>query len=227
MLIEESDASINSEDVLSTVPDGGSDSENDEQAQTGRPIAGVWTFFDRGIPKGGHSWAKCKACKKKWARGKPIDLESHLALNCDKVDKTIREFYSKIVANRTGSSQAVTANIVPGTNIESNIQIPKKRKKAVGQTSLSDFYESTTLTTERLDAINTSLIRAFIVCNLPFHLIMNPYFIDLLQQLRPAYKPPSRQVLSGRLLDSQVVKVNQKLYQLFENNKNLTLGNIY
>ena len=65
------------------------------------------------------------------------------------------------------------------------------------------------------------------MCNLPFHLITNPYFIDLLQQLRPAYKPPSRQVLSGRLLDLQVVKINQKLHQLFENNKNLTLGKIY
>jgi hypothetical protein len=63
--------------------------------------------------------------------------------------------------------------------------------------------------------------------HIPFHTISNPYFIELLQQLRPAYHPPSRQLLSGSLLNLEIVKINQKLYSLMEKATNLTLGNIF
>jgi hypothetical protein len=85
--------------------------------------------------------------------------------------------------------------------------------------------ESTKLTPERENAINLSILKAFIMCNIPFHIIGNPYFIDALRELRPAYSPPSRHILSGRILHSQIAKVNSKLQSIFEKNENLTLGN--
>ncbi|EXX63887.1 hypothetical protein RirG_148050 [Rhizophagus irregularis DAOM 197198w] len=41
------------------------------------------------------------------------------------------------------------------------------------------------------------------MCNIPFSIIENPWFIDLIKTLQPGYDPPSRQVLSGTLLESE------------------------
>ena len=72
---------------------------------------------------------------------------------------------------------------------------------------------------------NRSLIKAFICAGIPFSTIQNPYFVELLQQLSPAYHPPSSEVLAGRLLDNEVALVNQKLNNILERDNNLTLGN--
>ena len=100
----------------------------------------------------------------------------------------------------------------------------KKNSNISRQTNISSFYESTTLTRECENSINRSLIKAFVCCNIPFHVIENPYFIDFLKQLRLAYQPPSRKVLSQGLLDIEVANVNQKIDLLLEKAENLTLG---
>ncbi|CAB5127051.1 unnamed protein product [Rhizophagus irregularis] len=50
------------------------------------------------------------------------------------------------------------------------------------------------------DEIHRSITKAFVMCNIPFSIIENPWFIDLIKTLQPGYDPPSRQVLSGTLL---------------------------
>ncbi|CAJ0638134.1 3439_t:CDS:1, partial [Entrophospora sp. SA101] len=39
------------------------------------------------------------------------------------------------------------------------------------------------------------------MCDIPFNVIQNPYFIELLEQLGSAYTPPNRKAISGRLFD--------------------------
>ncbi|CAJ0750780.1 24390_t:CDS:1, partial [Entrophospora sp. SA101] len=39
----------------------------------------------------------------------------------------------------------------------------------------------------------------------------NPYFIELLGQLRPVHTPPNRKAISGRLLDAEVTNINTKI----------------
>ncbi|CAJ0769180.1 21314_t:CDS:1, partial [Entrophospora sp. SA101] len=56
-----------------------------------------------------------------------------------------------------------------------------------------------------------------------FSIVSNPYFIDLFQQLRPTYQPPSRSVLSGKFLYTEISNVDDKLNSILENDKNLTL----
>jgi len=46
------------------------------------------------------------------------------------------------------------------------------------------------------------------MCNIPFSVIENPYFVDLIKTLQSGYDPPSRQVLSGTLLQAEVARVN-------------------
>lgn len=196
--------------------------ESIQKKSAGRPPAGVWSFFNKGISAKGHCSGQCKECGAFWARAKPVDLEEHLALDCPNQNKDIIDFYTQIISNRQGRSQAVSQKIVPG------VELSKKKRRLVGnQASLSEFLESTKLTPQREDNINSALIKAFVVCNIPFHIISNPYFIDALRELRPGYQPPSRQLLAGRLLNAELIKVNQNIMNVLENTCNLTLGIIY
>ncbi|CAG8854579.1 5798_t:CDS:2, partial [Gigaspora margarita] len=89
---------------------------------------------------------------------------------------------------------------------------------------LSDFVESTKLTQDRIKDINRALVKAFIVCGIPFHIIENPFFVELLKTLRPAYEPPSKDVLSGRYLAQETAFVNQAIIKQLNDSNNLTIA---
>ncbi|CAG8716506.1 15116_t:CDS:2, partial [Cetraspora pellucida] len=99
----------------------------------------------------------------------------------------------------------------------------RKHKLASDQAPLSEFLESTKLTPQCESNINLALVRAFIICNIPFHIISNPYFIDALRELWPKYQLPSRQLLAGQLLNAEIIKVNQNIINVLEKASNLTL----
>ena len=81
-----------------------------------------------------------------------------------------------------------------------------KRSRSEGQQGIEDFYESKELPESKIQAINTALIQAFVCCGISFSIIDNPFFRELLYQLRPNYTPSSRKALSGKILN----KLNQK-----------------
>jgi len=62
------------------------------------------------------------------------------------------------------------------------------------------------------------------MCELPFRIIENPYFINILKNLKKNYNSPSRERLSTNLLSEECVKVELKINNLLENSKNLSLG---
>ena len=59
---------------------------------------------------------------------------------------------------------------------------------------------------------------------IPFHIIENPFFVDFLNELNPAYKTPTREYLSNRLMKEELAKVNYKINEELKNSSNLTLG---
>ncbi|RHZ77794.1 hypothetical protein Glove_173g52 [Diversispora epigaea] len=124
---------------------------NDAKRSSGRPLAGVWNYFEKGESK-----------------------KAHLAFNCLNNNKEVIQFYSKVFMDRSETSQAVSSD----PKLSS-----KKKKTSANQSSLSDFMESTKLTPEQENAINLSILKVFIMCNIPFHIIKNPYFIDALREL--------------------------------------------
>ncbi|CAG8721353.1 13642_t:CDS:2 [Racocetra persica] len=97
-------------------------------------------------------------------------IQKKSAKHCPNQNKEVKDFYNQVIANRQGSSQAVSQNLV---------------------------LESTKLTSQYEHNIDLALIKAFIVCNILFHVISNLYFIDTLRELRSGYQPPSRQLLAG------------------------------
>ncbi|GES81225.1 ribonuclease H-like domain-containing protein [Rhizophagus clarus] len=62
------------------------------------------------------------------------------------------------------------------------------------------------------------------MCNIPFSIIENPWFIDLIKTLQPGYDPPSRQVLSGTLLESETSRVNIRIMNELSADNNFTIG---
>ena len=62
------------------------------------------------------------------------------------------------------------------------------------------------------------------MCGLPFCIIENPYFINILKNLKKNYNSPSREWLSTNLLSEECVRVELKINNLLENSKNLSLG---
>ncbi|CAG8778767.1 19263_t:CDS:2, partial [Gigaspora rosea] len=107
--------------------------EPNSKKSAGQPPAEVWNFFDKGVSVKGYCSGQCK------------------------VYKDVIDFYTKVDASRQSHSQAVSRKIIPGTTLNK-----KKRTLTNSQTSLSEFVESTKLTSQSEDNINSALIKAFI-----------------------------------------------------------------
>ncbi|PKK56735.1 hypothetical protein RhiirC2_643843, partial [Rhizophagus irregularis] len=54
------------------------------------------------------------------------------------------------------------------------------------------------------ESIDKALIKAFVCCGLPWHLIDHPFMIELFKQLRPNYTPPDRKTLTNSLLIEEI-----------------------
>lgn len=65
---------------------------------------------------------------------------------------------------------------------------------------------------EEAKSINDALLRAFILCRIPLHVIESDAFIEVLRQLRPAYAyyiPPRKELVGSRLTDYQAMTRHQ------------------
>ena len=55
-----------------------------------------------------------------------------------------------------------------------------------------------------------SILKAFVMCAIPFRIIENPYFINLLKNLQPNYNSPSRERLATDLLSEESIRTEIK-----------------
>jgi hypothetical protein len=173
----------------------------------GRPRNKVWEQFHAGPKRqDGHFPATCKWCNSKWARGDRVPMESHLANHCTKAPASVvREYLQKL-----GGEDS---------------EMAKKKRKTIGQHSIEDFHDPIKeLPKGRISQINRALAKAFICAGLPFQAIENPFFVDFLKELNSAYHPPSRDLLSNRLIEEELSRINYKVEKELNNSVNLTLG---
>jgi hypothetical protein len=63
--------------------------------------------------------------------------------------------------------------------------------------------------------------------NIPFSVIENPWFVDMIKILQPGYNPPTRQVLSGSLLEAELSRINTRTISELDNDSNFTIGKIF
>ena len=216
-----SSASSSAQDEVSSfsssfAQNASSSSTQPNEKKSGRPKSVIWgTYIQQGRKiSQGHYNATCKFCNKKWHKGSPEECESHLANFCQKVPSDIRDLFLNRLAMRA---------------IEKNSQEPPRAKRklrdhsAKFQTRVNDYVESTKLTEERINEINRTLVKAFVICGIPWKTIESPFFIELLKTLRPGYNPPSKETLSGRLLAQELAVVNQQVLKKLKHQENLTL----
>ena len=179
----------------------------------GRPIGAVWNHFTRGEEKvKGKYKAWCNYCNKKWERGEPCELEGHLANNCSTApNEVICEYLAKVLSRNTDKS---------GFNNKNN---KRKLNSSASQRSLDNFV-GCSLEKEKSEKINQAWAKAFTICGIPWRVIENPFFIEALKEMNPSYEPPTRELLSGRIFEQQLSKVNNKVTDILNQQKNLTLG---
>ena len=181
---------------------------------TGKKPNEVWNFFKKELVKGskGHYSAKCIFCNKEWKKAYINDLKLHLANNCLVCPEDIHSFYLNLVTNNNdNSSSSSTTN-------------SKKCKTNEGQKGIEDFYENKELPDHKVQNINLVLTRAFACCGISFNIIDNPFFKEFLYELRPNYIIPTRQTLSGIMLNNEIIRVNLEINKEIERSENITLA---
>lgn len=182
----------------------------------GRPRASIWEDFNELSSDGkGHYGVKCQYCKKSWKRGKPTTMEAHLALHCKgKVPESIKMKWLIEIAKR-GERAALQDK-----DEDTSSKPGSKRQKTI-----KDHYKSNDpISDERQAQINQILLRAFICCGIPWAVIDNPFFRDLLTALEPGYIPPSRKTLSERILNEEAAKIDIRTQNHLKKAENLTLS---
>ena len=96
--------------------------------------------------------------------------------------------------------------------------------EATNVTNASEKDKNNELSTEQIAFMDRSMLKAFVMCGIPFRVIENPYFINLFKNLQSNYNLPSRDRLSTNLLSEECVRVEIKINGVLEVSKNLTLG---
>ena len=170
----------------------------------GRRQDNVWEYFEQERDKERHSPAKCIFCEKNYSRGDITQMQGHLANHCVNCPTAvIRQFQTLIEESQN-----------------------KKIKRSTDQTSLESFHDVVQpLSQGRVDRINRALIKLFVCCGISFRIVESPFFVDFVKELNASYDPPSREILSGRLFESELGYVNSKINKELDNSDNLTLGN--
>ncbi|CAB5392688.1 unnamed protein product [Rhizophagus irregularis] len=200
--------------------DDTNNAEISKKRKPGRPKNDVWTFFiEIGARVQGHCGAKCKVCGwEKKANAKTDELETHIGLRCIKVDYQIKEKYMNIIRNRGNlghSNDSINDNERSSKKIKSNHD---------NQQRIDEHYDSLKIANSKVQMANQALIKLFVCCEIPFHLVQHPFFIDFIKILCPAYSLPLRQQLSADMLNSEISHIQIKINGILENETCLTLG---
>ena len=65
------------------------------------------------------------------------------------------------------------------------------------------------------------------MCNIPFSIVKNLWFIDLIKTLQPEYDLPSSQTLNGTFLETELSRINIQIINKLNNESNFTIGKIF
>jgi hypothetical protein len=135
----------------------------------------------------------------KWDCKKITSSPRDLASKCENVDVKVKNKFMHYVTTKDG---IVNEN----------------------QMEIESDSENEELSEEQVALIDHSILKAFIMCAVPFRIIENPYFINTLKNLQPNYNPPSRERLTTNLLCEESIHTEIKIKNYIEKEKNLTLG---
>jgi hypothetical protein len=188
---------------------------NEINEKRGKKFTSIWDNMIKGEKQSkGHYSATCIHCRQHWKYGKPYKLREHLANHCKKCSKDISQHYGLLVGKKIGQETVENSE-------EEEEEYPSKKLK---QTNVLSFFESKKLEKGKIEDINHIITKTFVMCNIPFSTVENPWFIDLIKSLQPRYDLPSRRILSGSLLEAEVARINIKINNELDKENNFTIG---
>ncbi len=159
--------------------------------------------------------ANCNYCSHYWKFGKSKKLHEHLANNCKKCPKDIVLLYATIVGNEIGLE-----NESSSSSSETE-KLPTKKSK---QTTVSNFFEKKKLEKGKIDEIDRTMTKIFVMANIPFSVIKNPWFVNLIKILQSAYDISSCRMLGGTLLQAELARTNIKIENELSREENFMIG---
>ena len=180
---------------------------------TGRKKSHVWNYYESyGERKHGHVGCICQGCGWKRAVGKVYEMVDHLALSCQKVSAETKQIFLQEVRDRN----TLKSNHPPPISNSSTIM--KKQKK------ITASFESIEIEKSKVERINHALTRLFVCCGIPFSIVSNPFFIDFVKSLCPAYELPNRITFAGSWVNQELATVTTIIYDETQSSTNITLG---
>ena len=170
----------------------------------------IWEYYVQGKSMGNRRYeTTCHHCGTSWARGKPSAMKVHLANECAQCPEDISQYWHNKLANQI-------INYI--RDPKKTAQEPKKQRSIT-----QHFGSDKPLPPETTRRLDRSLLKAWVIAGIPWVVIDNPFIKNLFKDLNPGYVPPSRTTLSGRLLDQEIARINQRVDQELENVDHLTL----
>jgi hypothetical protein len=191
--------------------------------KSGRKKKPIWNYFEAiGTVKSGHSGAKCLYCFKEWKNSKPTDLEDHIALHCTRVVADVKSKFLKIVKSRM--QNPINQETIQDSTITTSTSSLSGNKKRRIQVPVTSYYEPLSIDSAKETRCTRALTKFFVCCGIPFATTENPFFLDFVKSLCPAYKPPGRNYLSVSLVNTELAHIQVAIEKELEFEKNLTLG---
>lgn len=147
----------------------------------GRPKDRIWEHFES-VVVNGKQLARCKSCGNQQGC-KPYRLREHFKKCSSQSDASVDQGRKRPRDDSPPPTKRQALDPI--------IQVQPQIADHVFKTSSSDR-----------STLDMEIARLFYSCNIPFSVADHPQFKKVIQLLRPGYKPPTRKVIAGPLLDT-------------------------
>ena len=196
--------------------------QNNQSSNAGRKKSHVWNYFDQqGTPKHGHVGCICRGCGWKRKVGKAYEMVEHLAISCSKVSGEVKNVFLQELRERN----ALKSNDSIDDSIDIDQPKVKKQKVSLVQTKITSKFESNAeIDSAKAQRCNRALTRFFICCGIPFKVVSNPFFIDLIKCLCPSYQLPNRNTFASSWVNQELSQVISRISDDIRDSDNITLG---
>jgi|ERR1044071_4285424 hypothetical protein len=194
-----------------------------EKKKPGKKKNNVWDHFTEDTRKKGHSSSICKFCGESKARGRPSEMMAHLALQCDKVEASVKEKYLKTLAQVNQTSESTSFAKLPYTKGANKRKLNEDIASGI-QPKITSKLQKSTIDPGQQALCNKSLTRFFVCCGIPFSTVESPFFIDLVKNLCASYQLPDRRTLSNTWLDNETARIVVEVEEILKRQENLSLG---
>src|SRR6266542_2569931 len=121
---------------------------------------------------------------------------AHIALTCPKASHNIKTiFLEKVKKNGKLGYE----------NNNKNAKLDSNQPKITG------MFESTRIEQNKVEMANRAIVRFFACCGIPFHVVENPFFVELLIILYTRYYSHSRNTISGNMLNAKISHITTEI----------------